>query len=383
MRTGFVGASVRGMFLGWQSMEYGNEPVAVADPSEACRSRAAEVFGKMGYPLNAYAHEREMLERENNLDAVFIGSPDYAHYENLLACLDYGVAIYAEKPLVQQVAHAEEIYQKWKANPVPFCGGLELRYCLPMEATQEMLRDGVVGEPRVLHVREEVPGLGMHVHPSYRRKETGRSLLLQKGVHDLDLINWFVNARPTRVCATGGQAFAGPRNRPANYDAASAHEPKRSGHYVEYLDCTVERTALDPHADEVDMEDHYHVTIDYGQDKHATFTLVYQSPFYQHEFIVYGTEGRLVTFFNHQENSARIHWGRADGTRGERDFTPDEMAGGHGGGDPKILADFARMMAGGPATRADMKSACYASMLAAAAQDALESGAPREIHELT
>jgi predicted dehydrogenase len=382
MRSGIIGASGRGMFLAWQSLQNGNVPIAVADPSEACRERAVAIFGKMGYPLRAYETDRAMLEQEDNLQAVFIGSPDHVHYENMLACLDFDCAVYAEKPLVQQVAHAVDLHGRWLKHPIPLCGGLELRYSKMFAMTQELLRRGTIGEPCVFHVREEVPGLGMHVHPIYRRKETGRSLLLQKGVHDLDLINWFADAAPTRVFATGGQAFSGPDHRPADYDPVAAAIPQKSDYYADYLDCTFERVALDPYGDEVDMEDHYHVTIDYEGDKHATFTLAYNSPCYQHEFVIHGTEGKMTTFFNHKENTATISWHRLDGKSDTREFSRADLDGGHGGGDPKILAAFVDMVANGTPTEADMTAACTAAMVGAAAQDAIETGVPVALPKL-
>lgn len=374
MKLGLVGCSVRGMFLVTLAMDEDkdNQLVAVADPSAENRERCADIFKTKGCSVATYESDRGLFDKETDLDAVIIGSGDCHHYGNLLVALEHSIPVYCEKPMVQRVEECDEIWRRWNENPITFCGGLEMRHSPLFGQVKEILDSGTIGVPFLVNAYEGVPGGGMHEHPIYRRKETGRTLLLQKGVHDLDLINWFINRPPRSVSALGGQNSFGPENRPDNHRFNP--ETAKSSFRAPYLNATVfESRKMDPYGDEVDMEDNYLVLIDYADNRRATFALAYNSAEYYHEFLVIGTKGKVTACFRHKANTAEIRI-MTLGVPGEERVLRPGLHGGHGGGDALIMRDFLSAIREKRQPVAGMKAACLSSLVGAAAQDAIEKG---------
>ena len=59
--------------------------------------RSVQIAKEYGFPC-AYASAEELIA-DPQIDAVSICTPNVLHYEQILACLDAGKAIYCEKPL--------------------------------------------------------------------------------------------------------------------------------------------------------------------------------------------------------------------------------------------------------------------------------------------
>jgi predicted dehydrogenase len=380
MKFGLIGASVRGMFLSSLATENGHEFCCVADPGEDMRTAAVDIFKRKGMNLRAYETDAEMMAKEPEIDAVFIGSGDQWHYANMLAALPYEKAIYVEKPLAQQVSHCDEILALWKKHPAVVCGGLELRHSVLNEEAIRLLEEGVIGKVVLVSAYEGVPGSGMHHHPTYRRKATGRSLLLQKGVHDIDLINWFVGSNPVSVSAQGNMAlFGGDKPKGLTCVECPAREtcrPKtRESIHVDYLDYTFpNRSVLCAYGEDVDMEDNYQVLIGYENGAKAVFTLIYGAPEYKHEFMIYGEKGRMDVHYDHRRDLYEIRIRTLDNEQEQRLINPLHTGGGHGGGDRRIIPDFLQAVAAKRQPRANLIAARNGAAVAAAAQDSIESG---------
>ena len=69
---------------------------------------AAKTFKK--YPdAKRYKDFREMLEKEKNIDAVVVGTPDHIHAVVTIAALKAGKHVYCEKPLTRTVHEARMV----------------------------------------------------------------------------------------------------------------------------------------------------------------------------------------------------------------------------------------------------------------------------------
>ena len=69
---------------------------------------AARTFGE--YPrAQAYADYRQMLDRERDLDAVIIATPDHTHAVIAMEAMRRGKHVYCEKPLPRTVAEARAL----------------------------------------------------------------------------------------------------------------------------------------------------------------------------------------------------------------------------------------------------------------------------------
>lgn len=81
------------------------EVVAIAEPSE----RSVENFRqRTGLAPKVYADHKGMLAGEK-LDCVLIGSPHTVHYEQSRECLEAGLNVICEKPMVCKTEHAKAL----------------------------------------------------------------------------------------------------------------------------------------------------------------------------------------------------------------------------------------------------------------------------------
>ena len=104
LKMGVIGVGWYGMVDAKAALKVGGVDVtAVCDvDSEHLEQSVAELDKLQGHRPRAFKHYTEMLEQAD-LDVVVIGSPPHWHALHLIACLERGVDVYAEKPLAYDV----------------------------------------------------------------------------------------------------------------------------------------------------------------------------------------------------------------------------------------------------------------------------------------
>ena len=81
------------------------------DRLAACGSRSrekAEAFGKKYGIPRTYGSYEELL-RDEEVDAVYVATPNNMHYENCMACLEAGKHVIVEKPFTSTTEEGEEL----------------------------------------------------------------------------------------------------------------------------------------------------------------------------------------------------------------------------------------------------------------------------------
>ncbi len=123
------------------------------------------------------------------VDVVYVLTPNAAHYEISMAALRAGKHVFCEKPITVNYAlsceMAEEAHRAGKLLNIGVCN----RYNRSVEMIEELCRSGALGD--VYHVYcsfrsyRSIPGLG---GAFTTKKESGGGVLIDWGVHFLDLI---------------------------------------------------------------------------------------------------------------------------------------------------------------------------------------------------
>jgi myo-inositol 2-dehydrogenase/D-chiro-inositol 1-dehydrogenase len=158
--------------------------------------KAAEVAGKVGARVVA-----DPIEAINDpeVDAVLIASPGAAHEAQVNACLDHGIPVLCEKPLTTDIASAYQIVQKEKALGKPLIQvGFMRRFDPEYVALRELIADGGLGNPLLVHCTHRNPAVGDHF--------TSEFMIRDSVVHEVDVARFLLDEELVSVQVIKGVA---------------------------------------------------------------------------------------------------------------------------------------------------------------------------------
>ncbi|WP_327669237.1 MULTISPECIES: Gfo/Idh/MocA family oxidoreductase [unclassified Streptomyces] len=345
----------------------GSAVVAVADLSPGMFDRAREWFGD---DVHTYEGHRAMLDAED-LDAVFVITPDHTHEDLAVELLEAGVAVFVEKPLAITTEGCDRVLEAARTSGARLYVGHNMRHMPVVRVMRDLIKRGEIGEVKAVWCRHFVGHGGDFYFKDWhadRRNTTG--LLLQKGAHDLDVIHWLAGAYTERVSALGGLTVYGDiadrsgqapgATMPDWYDPENNWPPKSL-------------TGLNP---VVDVEDLSMMVMRLEGGIHASYQQCHYTPDYWRNYTVIGTEGRLENFGDHGESAEVRVWKRRSGYRADADLVvpmPSPGEGGHGGSDPLLVAEFLRFVREGGATDTSPVAAREAVAAGVAATESLRA----------
>ncbi len=197
--------------------------------------RVVNSLKKFKHEPNGYEDYREMLDKEQDLDAVIIATPDFWHAPHTVDCLKAGKHVYCEKEMSNTLEGAR-------------------RMVLAARETGKLLQIGHQrrSNPRYLHCYEKLigeanllgrivtvngqwnravaPDLGApdrYAIPEARLRQYGfRDMaqfrnwrwykglgggpIVDLGSHQIDIYSWFLGANPSGVMASGGLLYHDP-----------------------------------------------------------------------------------------------------------------------------------------------------------------------------
>ena len=95
---------------------------------------------------------RQMLDKQKDIDAVVIATPDHMHAAIALAAMDLGKHVYVQKPLTWSVAEARQLARKAKSSKVATQMGNQGHSWDDARTAVEYVWAGAIGEVREVHV---------------------------------------------------------------------------------------------------------------------------------------------------------------------------------------------------------------------------------------
>ena len=102
--------------------------------------------------LQRYRDYREMLEKQKDIDAVIVATPDHMHAAIASAAMDLGKHVYVQKPLCWSVHEARHLAEMAKARKVVTQMGNQGHSRDEARLGYEYLNGGTIGEVREIHV---------------------------------------------------------------------------------------------------------------------------------------------------------------------------------------------------------------------------------------
>lgn len=374
--------------------------------------RAAQAGAR---PPKAYAAAdfRRMID-ELKPDGLIVTTPDVTHVDYIVRGLDAGLDVITEKPMTTDAAKTQAIIDACKRNDRHVRVNFNYRYAPYRSQVKRLLMSGAIGD--ILSVDFHWLLNTVHGADYFRRwhsqKPISGGLMVHKATHHFDLVNWWLSDTPVTVDATGKRDF---------YTPAMARRMGLSGPHERCLTCP-EKTkcsfyldlAADPglkalfldnealdgyHRDrcvwrpDISIEDTMNVIVGYAGGTTLSYSLNAFNAWEGYHVAFNGTKGRL-------EHSVTESGGTAGASAREaRDVvttriipmrgrpqivTPDEGAGGHGGGDAVMLADiFDPRSAPDPLLRAaDERAGAASCLVGIAANRCFETRQPVRIADL-
>jgi predicted dehydrogenase len=381
VRLGVIGMGGRGRYFARNYDQHEQaELVAVADPAPEALDRVRPAYGDR---VDFYDDLDEFLSRED-MQAVVIASPDHAHRDNAVQAFSYGKHVLLEKPIAQSIEDCDDIIRAWNEAGTVLTVGLELRYCALFVAMWEIINEGLIGDIKMGTAIDNVSvGGNYFYHDAQRTKAYTKSLLMQKGVHTIDLLNWFMGGTPVKVYATGSLAWYGG-DAPNDKRCRDCDEADtcpffvRPDKFIMDYGEAIEKDDMCVFAREADVNDNSQVLITYAGGKHAVYTECHFTPEYTRDFEFVGDGGKMTAQYNNECNfiirNQYRHTDRID------EWHPKSTGGGHGGGDPLIQQAFLDWVRDPEKMQVDHNIAARdATCVGAAAEMSIETGMPVEI----
>jgi len=238
IHVGLIGAGAQGQVLMDAVIKISKDrPVclrAVCDIWEPNRTRVARThnaYKAYGHSGAAYVDYREMLETEKDLDAVLVATPDFWRADHATACLKKGLHVYCEKEMSNTLEGARRMVETARAAGKLLQIGHQrrsnprYRFCYDKLIQQAKLLGRIttingqwnrarsacedLGWPEGSELPEATLNqYGFASMPQFRNwrwyKGLGGGPVVDLGSHQIDIYNWFLQARPSSVIASGG-----------------------------------------------------------------------------------------------------------------------------------------------------------------------------------
>ena len=164
---------------------------------------AASFAARFGIP-HAYGSYRELAEAEN-IDVIYIATPNIRHREDCLLCIDAGKAVLCEKPFAMNAVDAQEIVDRARGRGVFFMEAMWMRFIPLIQKAKEILWRGDIGTPCLLLADFGYP-IDRNPKNRFLDPNLGGGSLLDRGIYPLSLA-WFLFGAPVEIA---GQAAIGP-----------------------------------------------------------------------------------------------------------------------------------------------------------------------------
>ncbi len=352
------------------------ELVGVADPDPVRRNYIKEKFH---LPESA-CHEswETLLAEPKHADAAIIATQDRMHYEPAMKAISLGYHLLLEKPVAPTPEQCLRISEAAKEKGVQAVVCHVLRFTPFFRLLKQIIDEGKVGKiVNVVYVEEvgNVHQSHSYVRGNWHRTAESAPMILAKSCHDIDILQWLLGEKCTRVQSFGSLSYFRRENMPEGapeycyqgcpvggecpYNARRIYEQRTFPPFVQTAtrrhqptDEDIRRAITQTDYGKCvfrcdnDVVDHQVVNLEYEDGATVSFTM---SAFNKggRKIRIMGTKGEvnaemswdhvdLFDFLTRATTQIKI----ADAIRDET------INGGHGGGDRGIIRTFCAYLAG-------------------------------------
>jgi predicted dehydrogenase len=344
----------------------------------------------------------DQMIRETKPDSVIVTTVDATHWRYIVRAVELGCDAITEKPMCTDEAQCRAILDAQKKTGRSVRVTFNARHSPDAKRVKQLLLEKAAGDVLSVDFHEYLDT--SHGASYFRRwhhlKENSGTLLVHKASHHFDQANWWLDAQPVEVSASGELRFYG-KNGPYRGTHCRACPYRKQCPF--YWDIRTEPNAVKLYA-ECESEDGYlrdacvwrentniydvmSVRVKYENGVLLTYTANTYLPLEGQQVSINGTRGRidLNSYGGGGHSSDEIRLTRSFGkSEALRDIEPPRE-GGHGGADAGIRElMFRKWNDPDPlGLKADLKAGALASLIGIAAYRSIErGGAAVKISEL-
>jgi predicted dehydrogenase len=390
--------------------------------------RLESLFGHRPVPTFRAPRFDDMI-RQTRPDTVIVTSVDATHHQYIVRAMELGCDVVCEKPLTVDQPKAAAILRAMQRTGRSLRVTFNYRYMPHSTTLRKLMMDGVVGRPLsvdfqwLLDVRHGAD----YFRRWHRDKANSGGLLVHKASHHFDLVNWWIGSVPQTVFAMGDLKFYGRDNADARGESysytrytgepAAANDPFAlrldecngegvySGNALKGLYFDAEKDSgyirdQNVFGDGITAEDTMSVMVRYRNGAVMNYSLLAYTPWEGFNLSITGDKGRVELSLKHgshiiagqgdKELAAEQSQGLEQSLRvwpmfgAPYEVTIPAAEGGHGGGDPLLLADM--LLPEPPADplgrAADLRDGLNSIMVGISANRSIETGLPVECASL-
>lgn len=373
LRIGVIGAGGRGGLTGESHKPGdGSRLVAGCDLDDDVLLKFKEKYGEDTFVTKDY---KKLLERDD-IDAVFICTPDFLHEEQAIDALKAGKAVYLEKPMAITIEGCDRILQTAYETKSKLYLGHNMRHFPVVLKMKELIENDVIGDVQTVWCRHFINyGCDAYFKDWHSEQKYATSLLLQKGAHDIDVIHWLAGGFTKQVVGMGKlSVYNQVKDRRAEDEPGDAS----------WSDANWPPLAQKKLSPKIDVEDNSMIFMNLDNGVQCSYMQCHYTPDACRNYTFIGTKGRIENIGDHGKCTINVYT-----TRDSNYNCPDQVinlkpiAGGHGGGDPRIVEEFIRFCKEGGKTNTSPIAARNSVATGVKGAESLREGCmPKQIPDL-
>ena len=373
---------------------------------------------KAGHPPVPTFHpgQFDQMIAQTRPDHVIVTSMDVTHSDYICRAMELGCDVISEKPMTIDEQRCRKILKTAASTGKNCQVTFNYRYAPPRSQVRELIMNGAIGEILsvdfcwLLDTRHGAD----YFHRWHRYRRNSGSLLVHKATHHFDLVNWWLDDIPEEVFCHATKRFYTPQNadkmglQGRSDRCLTCGLKEKCRFYLDitkgdlkdlYLDCENHNGYIRDRcifAQDIDIWDSMSACVRYRRKTVLSYMLHAYSSYEGYKVAFNGTGGRI------EHAACENTYINGDGTvpgeldRGNVSVTyipafskpqalePHTGKGGHGGGDPVLLADiFDPNASADPLRRkANQRDGAYSILVGIAACHSIDTGKAVRINDL-
>ncbi|MDO6436895.1 Gfo/Idh/MocA family oxidoreductase [Cyclobacterium sp. 1_MG-2023] len=229
IQLGIIGCGNRGTSVISAMSKYTNVNImAMADLFDDQLQVAKEKFDGLNQEKgfakidsrNIYQGSKAYLDLLNNkkVEAVLISSPAYTHPEFVEAAIAAGKHIYCEKPVAIDVEGVKRIERAGSSinGKLSMVVGFQIRHATAYQEMVKRVQEGAIGDLVTAQLYYLASGLPLKpidnmskseamIRNQFHFRALSGGILLDQGIHMLDVCSWALQKKPILAMGTGGR----------------------------------------------------------------------------------------------------------------------------------------------------------------------------------